>query len=247
MIETLQKELVAKGVLHSSEGEYIIDGKKMSYDDAVRFFLLRSKENKTLLLTLWSELSQILRKPGLGEYSERMCDIFLYALKHLYNLASLFPKLQNNGTTAVLYSALCRDISDFPSHIMKMVISYNLGIEWSHHLIMRDLYVLSLLRKHKALGLGGLRVTTASGSSGPWANLDLPMKERFYGWDEIDDEMTGRTKQRQQQSRYNMGIEDYHSPRVKEGFYWEEVRRFPYSFDDEDENIYPHRNLLWKS
>lgn len=246
MIDLLEKELRIRGITPLEGGKFRIDDAEMLAPQAIRFFTDKANKNKSLLLGLWQELSSILSHPSVGAGDQNSQRLFIPALESLHHLASYFDTLHDQGIVDAIYAALCRDIATFSGRFMMRVVEYRLGIEWTHHLIMRDLYLSAVLRRYLKL-FPQVGVTTASGVGGPWSNLDLPMQERVFEWDDIAEEMEGRTKDRQSQPRYYMGLEDYHSPRVKEGFYWEEHRRFPYDFNDEDNNPYPHRNLLWKS
>lgn len=247
MRNIIEKELIIKGVIPLDRGTFQIDSRDMSLVDALAFFKESITSNKKLLLVLWQELQEIIKLPtGGGNVDEYLVRLFLPAIDSLYRLSLCFDKLHNNGVVADLYNILCMDSASISSRFMIKIFEYKLGIEWLHHLILKELYIISLLKEYKKQMLLPKEII-ATGTGGPWANLDHPMDERVYEWDDIDEEITGRMKDRQNQPRYHLGLENYNSPRINEGFYWEEVRRFPYDFDDEDDNPYPHRNLLWKS
>jgi len=79
-----------------------------------------------------------------------------------------------------------------------------------------------------------------SGVSGPWANLDVPMFERVFEYDEGDDWLKDREKAISDQPRYNPEYDSY-------GFYLKflEPRNVPYDWAKRyEEGSYPMRNIL---
>lgn len=131
----------------------------------------------------------------------------------------------------------------------KNIILYKMISRWLDYLIKRDLYIYQLVINtiNKSM-LETDHEKVARGIQGPWGNLDLPMQERVFKWDDVSEETYGRRADIQKQRRYVMGLEDYHSPNVKVGYYFRELRNEPYLFSDSDtESPYPHRNLLWSS
>ncbi len=131
----------------------------------------------------------------------------------------------------------------------KNMILYKMLSRWLDYLIKKDLYIYQLIISTINKSMHDIdHEKTARGIQGPWGNLDLPMQERVFKWDDVSEETYGRRADIQKQRRYVMGLEDYHSPNVKVGYYWRELRNEPYLFSDADtESPYPHRNLLWSS
>jgi hypothetical protein len=74
-----------------------------------------------------------------------------------------------------------------------------------------------------------MKIRKTAQISGPWANLDLPMKERVWEWDSDGESeyFENRTKARREQTRYNPEYD-------KQGFFyvWQDFTRDPYSFED---------------
>lgn len=92
-------------------------------------------------------------------------------------------------------------------------------------------------------------VTQGSGQGsvqGAFSNLDLPMAERWYLWNDVSDEVEGRRDSIRSSRRYQMGLEDADPLSVKEGFYWRELRNEPYKFDVlYPDSPYPYRSAIW--
>jgi hypothetical protein len=128
---------------------------------------------------------------------------------------------------------------------MNDVIDIRMAIEWVNHAILRDIYIASLVSAYLIMGRQG-KNTLSYGVDGFYSRLDLPMPERVFSFDEIEEDLRGRSRDLKSQRRYQAGLEGYHYPYVNEGFYWRELRNEPYSFDDTDNNPYPHRNTLWR-
>jgi len=99
---------------------------------------------------------------------------------------------------------------------------------------MTELYRLKLIGRY-------LSLVKSAQTSGPWANLDLPIKERVWEWDEGEEEyFANREESRKAQTRYNPSY-------TKDGYYliWPEPRRDPYRFTDMlEEDPVPHRSLM---
>lgn len=83
------------------------------------------------------------------------------------------------------------------------------------------------------------------GIEGPFAHLDLPMEERVFKWEDVEEETTLRQRDKQLQKRYTMG-HDNEPEAFREGFYFRELRNEPYLFEDAaTESPYPYRSVLW--
>jgi hypothetical protein len=246
MLDLLEREIRFHDITPLSGERYRFNEKDLSYDDIISLLKNRAEQNKTLLLSLWMEIKSIAQEKSFGHAEEYTVRLFLPAVESLYRMALSFTSLFKRGVVGSLYAVMCKDSADLSSRFMRKFIEYRLGIEWTHHLIMKDNYICAVLADYKKQKSASL-MPVARGTPGPWSNLDLPYGERVYPWSQVEDELTSRTKQREAQPRYTMGLESYNNPRVGEGFVWEEVRRYPYDFDSEEDNIYPHRNLLWKS
>lgn len=246
MIDLLEKELMAQGIRPTDGGRCICRGQTLSLAQCEKNLLAALKENKRILLRLWVELSENIGTLGSGESSAMYLSMFVPALQSLYSLASMFPQLQNNGVVSALKKSLSADSNSFSRLVMHKVIEFRLAIDWMHHLVRKDLYLVYLIRSYTSAMKN--RSVVARGVAGPWSNVDLPMQERVFEWKDIEEEVAGREQDKRNQPRYRMGLEnygtgDYATP--NEGFYWRELRNDPYSFDDDSSNPYPHRNLLW--
>ena len=90
-----------------------------------------------------------------------------------------------------LKSALNTDSIDFSKDIILSVPDYKLCLDWT----IRKNCILSYIRKLLRFVLSGQVFTsrdvvkTARGVAGPWSNLDLPMLERAFEWNDISDEV----------------------------------------------------------
>lgn len=252
-MKDLDLEIYLHNIHPSQDGCYVFEQKKMKSEDLISFLKNRIKNNKSTILKIWNEINDYIVSYNIAykdklfdsNIEEKYINVFINSLKGLYSLCINFNKLHSFGLVSNLYSCINKDIVYFSSSFVLKIIDYKIVIEWLHHLILRDIYIIDLIKKNSHIS----NVKTARGTSGPWSNLDLPMKERVYEWDDdgIEEEISGRTQQRKKQERYWAGLEDYNSPRIRDGFVWREIRNDPYLFDDEDENTYPHRNVLWSS
>jgi len=226
----------------------------------IKILTKQISKNNTLLDSLWSELSDLLNIKNEMEVSAgvdvRLVNLFINSLKDLDSLARLLCVACQNVKTHLiqigffksLKSALNTDYIDFAKDVICSVPDYKMCIDWAIRKNSSLAYVRSLLR----FVLSGQVFTntevvkTARGVSGPWSNLDLPMLERVFEWEDIEDEVKGRQKDKQHQRRYRKGFENYNAPGVGEGHYWRELRNEPYSWYSQEDNPYPHRNVLFQ-
>lgn len=249
MLDILEKELAIHHIRLRGRNACDCKGDRISVLSCIKMHDQSAQENKKILLKLWSELCSLLEKESQTEANscEELSPIFTHSIKGLYKLASKFSFLRDNGTVVCLKESIDRDISSFSGLIMGKVIDYKLSIEWVHHLVRSDLYICALMKKYR-MAVRHKSVVVARGVQGPWSHLDLPMLERWFEWEDVEEETSGRGQDKRHQRRYKMPLENYgegdSSP--NEGFYWREIRNEPYAFDDEDETLYPHRNQLWR-
>ncbi len=205
------------------------------------------KEQKKILLSLWNEVIYVLSKQSQGTeiLDERMVNLFIFSLKDMIKYLLCFENSERSKYYKVVSSSLNRDINSFDKNQVDVIPDYKIAIDWVSRVISRLLYVANLLA---FASMGPKRVAkydikTAKGISGPMAHLDLPLEERMFPF---GDEVQQREKGKQQQRRYQKGLEEYNGDkRVAEGHYWRELRNEPFSwFDRETEDPYPSRNLL---
>lgn len=244
-LELVKTELAMYGILLRPDGDCTVvrNGERQETNvlQEVRRLSSEIKENQRLYDELWSEVVSLLttRPAAISAGGEITSCIFTESIKRLYRIAHKKGLVQEK---ILLKEHLRRDVNSFSENYMSNVIDYKIGLEWLDHVIGADKYRLRLLSAYLRLKNNPKTVTALAG---PWSNLDLPMEERV--WDYVDEQESteGREKDKQDQQRYKLP-DTYNDPyEIEEGFYYREIRNEPYSFDDEDNNTYPHRNLLW--
>ena len=216
----------------------------------IRMLRKSISNHKRILASLWDNACEVLEEEYEIEeqfHDENMKKLFIFTLKDMSKFLLIFEELQGSYISRAVESALSRDINSFSSEQISELIDYKISIDWIHRTIQRLYYICSLLA-FASLGknkVSQYNVKTAKGISGPWANLDLPMLERAYPFEQ--EESHGRMKDKEKQRRYRKGLENYNNDgRCGEGHYWRELRNEPYSwYDNDSESPYPHRNLLW--
>jgi len=146
--------------------------------------------------------------------------------------------------------ALNKDIYHFEKDVIKTFPSFKIALDWIHRVICNLFYIRKLLKfaLKGRIETNKLQIKTAKGIQGPWGNLDLPMLERNFAWDDIQSEIRGRDRDIKKQRRYEQGLENYNNDgRVGEGFYWREIRNEPFAWADRGaESPYPSRSLLMR-
>lgn len=194
------------------------------------------KELKTYLYSKWEDLKHlilVILENTTGNQSSLNNIIFLNGARKLFYLSKRFPELK--GIHSLIKELMNTDVSEtHPNLINKFNIKY-FEIKTIHQLILNEIYKSKLISRMSQL-------QKEAQISGPWANVDLPMKERVWEWDADGDEeyFADRTKSRKQQPRYNPETN-------KQGFYfvWQDLNLSPYSFEDRDhESPYKGNNYL---
>ena len=215
----------------------------------LRQFKGEIKKQKKLFSSLWKEVVSLLMPENVNDevlYDDNMKNLFIFSLKDLYKFILCFEDLDGSELSEKISSFLNRDINSFTKEQIQKLPDYKISIDWVHRLINRLIYICKLLAVAATgrINVSQYTVKTARGISGPWSNLDLPMEERVYPFEE--EEQRGRGKDKEYQRRYRKNLETYNSSGfVGEGHYWRELRNEPYSwYDRRDESPYPMRELL---
>lgn len=180
---------------------------------------------------------------------KRIEDLFIFSVKDLSILLLCFDCQESKEISSSLNMALNRDIKSFSKEQIYKFPDYKISIDWLYRRIRRLYYIkklltFSLMGKDK---ISKYNIKMASGLSGPWANLDLPMQERCFSWDDTEFNKD-TTKQKQKQQRYRKGFEEYNGDgRVAEGHYFSDPRNEPFSWNDrKNSSPYPSRNMLMR-
>ena len=205
------------------------------------------KELKKILTMMWDEVVSLLSEQNnqVEISDERMINLFVFSLKDMVKYLLCFDGMERSKYYQTVSFALSRDINSFGRKQIYSIPDYKISIDWVSRMINRFLYVSKLLA---FASMGRKRISkyemkTATGISGPWAHLDLPMEERVFPF---DDDFQQREKGRRGQRRYRKGLENYNNDgRVGEGHYWRELRNEPFSWADRGtEDPYPSRSML---
>jgi len=254
----LNKELAFHGFKLQGAGQcefHTEDGNTQVADIGYVYNMLQKElaENAKLFSSTWEEVANMLYeyRPDNMATDERSSNLFIFAVKDLIKLLDCFEGTDDSRLYKIIQYALERDINSFNREQIKRIPDYKIALDWLHRLISKIMYVQRLLQfamqGEKAVSQREVKMAqTAAGISGPWANLDLPVPERVWAWDEEDENFRGEDRNKRKQRRYNKGLANYNNDgRVGEGHYWRELRNEPYAWDNrESDGIYPGRNVL---
>jgi hypothetical protein len=238
----VKSELAMYGILLDGQQCVVVeDGqeKKFSASDYYQRLVERVKIHKSLAKELWGDLMRVLSSPppAINAGSSRTGRMFTETVKHLYAIASRSRRHEQH----YLKKLLGRDINAFSETFMSKAVDLKVGLDWVVHLARADEYRMKLMR---ALAKINHQEKEAS-VSGPWANLDLPSAERVWSYEDERENLEDEDQEKQKQLRYQIP-DSYNDPyEFEEGFYYRELRNEPYAWDDEENNPYPHRDLLW--
>jgi len=216
-----------------SVGDVFVDAKNI--EDVCKQIQEGITELKGILWEEWQDLFNLAILIQQNESSNTgSLDnlVFLNSVKNIYLLSMLFS--QTSNISKVLLNLFNVDIIDINEHIISKFNQQCLTIELIHYLIMREQYRIKLINS-------SVKMFHHAQVSGPWANLDLTIKERVFEWSEDDDNYFGnREKSRKEQTRYN-------SENFQQGFFyvWQDLTRDPYLFEGtQSDSPYKSRHLI---
>jgi hypothetical protein len=249
MDNVFSKELSHFGISILSEDKLLLinSNKDISVDDFCNLLKHRHEALTDVHEKIISELKEVVNS-SIRDTKKFLTRSSLSAIKYFLKEASSI-----NGYDVSFQKRLLSILNgcgfSFSIFSRKQIILYRMTLRWLNYLSKRDLYTYHLIESairnsrceenHEKL---------ARGIQGPWGNLDLPMQERVFKWDDVSEETYGRRADIQKQRRYVMGLEDLNSPNAKVGYYYRELRNEPYLFSDSaEESPYPFRSTLWES
>jgi len=261
--DLLRKELSIYDIELRDDGTCfcVLDGKRRHFtiDKKIQVIKEELKDNCLLFKDILKEISEILSLNNTQiklAIDIKISKLFAKSIEDMLKLASFlkyesvfFSNILNESKViSFLEIAITKDIYDFPYSSICSIPDYKIALDW---IVRRNnilIYLIRLLKfsKTEEVKTESTTVKMARGISGPWANLDLPMQERVWEWDDIEEEMRGRDRDIRKQRRYRQGFENYNnSPSVGEGYFWREIRNEPFSwYDRASEDPYPHRSVL---
>jgi hypothetical protein len=237
--DILKKELAIHGVRLLNEEQCEVftgDGSKIQMPlwQLLVQINRQIKANKDLLFDVWHKAADLLIDLDRAIADDGMVKLFVAAIKDLARFGSIFYQIHQSEVYDIIEEALDRDANTFSRKAIIQIPEMRITIDYVHRLISRQRYMTDLL-KFALTGEGNVSNTlikSAAGVQGPWSNLDVPIRERYFPWAEIDEEVRGRDAEIRGQSRYKMGLMHYQDDEFGEGFYWKEEKNRPYSWED---------------
>jgi hypothetical protein len=224
--------------------------KRYTYEKAYDMLSEEALENTEVLRLLWTEISSLLVANSLQDHAHDPKEIrlFISSLKDLAKFIDMFNPEESGLQLSTIKQALDTDIIRFSPEAISKIIDCKISLDWTHRVVSKILYVRRLIRfaSQGRMDVNQTKIVLARGISGPWANLDLPIRERVWEWWEEDENLRNRDKDTRMQRRYRKGHENYNNDgRVGEGHYWRELRNEPYSwYSSQNDSPYPMRSVL---
>jgi hypothetical protein len=239
--------------------EYIYNGKTIKTDIKTKIKLLKKQFNDNLEIfkELMLKVSIIINNCETNFVKESPIDeknikLFISSIKETYSLLCfitensniLYKFSQENNILEKIRKCLNEDYLKFSKETILVLPDIKISLDWIFRRNNKLAYISSLLNiiiKYNKKRISQIIIKEAKGTGGPWSNLDLPMLERCFAWDDIEEEVRGRDKDLRNQRRYKMGLENYNKAEVGEGYYWREMRNEPYSwYNSAEDSPYPH-------
>jgi hypothetical protein len=253
IFSTISQELGSYGikVIDHNTCSFEHDGKRYKSKIQTKIFLLRKKyiENEKVLKELLEKSSQLLSnfqdyKITNEPVDQKSISLFIHTVKDLNKLVHLKMSVNPNFIDVCHFDnikkALCRDYKSFPKDVITALPDYKIAIDFIYRRNCALFYIARLLKVIEKNKFDNFIIKEAKGIQGPWSNLDLPMLERVFEWDDIEEEVRGRDKDIRKQRRYEQGLEEYNTDKFQEGHYLREMRNEPYSWANRfTESPYP--------
>ena len=248
----LLKELLYHGVDIDGDS-FKISGKKVNPKKYTFIIKSRINENKKILSEITDELVAFLNseKDGLKTaIDSRIKSVFIESVKDLDLIFQIYIDgflCKNKEVIFLINNIKNSDINSYSKEFCVNFINYKLSI--IH--ILKTIFELCYVRRLIDLYFKGEHwvdkfVKTARGAGGPFVNLDLPMKERYYAWSEIEEDVKERTRELQTQQRYKGGLDNYNDTKFQPGHFYNDYRNQAYSwYKRKEEGIYPGRWSLY--
>ena len=221
-----------KGQYEIAVGDEVIHCKTL--DECVEHLISAIDELKKHVWEDWQDLKQLadlIVHNDAGNSGDVDNLLYINNVKRSYLFSNRFHELSD--VTASVEQLFDIDAADIHQSLIKRFNKKFLIIKMLHHLIMNDIYRVNLIHQYK-------RLTKRAQISGMWANLDLPMRERVWPYEEDEEYFAARQKARREQARYNPETNKF-------GFYyvWQDLTRDPYRFDQMKTDLpYKSRHLL---
>ena len=213
-------------------------GKKLNINTKKLIKLIDRKilHNKKAFIEIWDNLSSDIACFDINYSSIEEQRKFIYFLKELYKFADLFDMLRKNKVLYTIKSCFDRDINSFSREIIENIQAYKISLDFTFDYIDTSRYINKLLKfsmlNNEEKNNIKLAQQGSYGVQGPYSNLDISMRERVFPWQEIDEEVRGRSKDIRNQQRYKLGLENYNNGKFGKGFVWREENKSPYLWSE---------------
>lgn len=253
-LKALKAELIYYGYIVNNGQVTFVDG---SISEPMSLFVSRlsslQEEQIELLKEAWKKVETHFKALA-GGISIHGLRVLQKAAIRLFRKSNTF--VLKDKSVSIHLKKLCSLAADRMSHATAeqgaVVISV---IELHEYNIKKIGYLKYLIKQYEDLSKNSnIKIATDvalnSSVQGPYSNLDLPVEERVFTWNDISEEVQGRQDLKQKQRRYRMGLEDNAPSDTKVGFYWRELRNEPYLMpagteEAGYESSYPYRANLW--
>ena len=246
-LDLIKKELKLYGIhIIDRESCVFIDNDKKykaKIETIINYFKNRCKKNSNLINELLLDLCNQQKLGNIKYIDENTYKIFIESAKELYKFVSLLSDntshrdfIVKNDILKKIRSFLDVDCKCFNKDFVFLLISTKVTLDWIFRKNSKLIYVGRLVNIIRTSKENKLRIVEAAGVAGPWSNLDLPMQERMFSWDDIAEDVESRGVDKKNQQRYRAGLENYNrTDKFGEGYYFREMKNEPYLWSDRKE------------
>ena len=245
--DLLVKELDRYGVkiLNNAECSFSVQERKFKSRIVTKIYAFKKDHtnNTKIIQQLLLEVVELLNSDDAGSnsvISPKIVNISIDSLYGIWDFVKLltFSKeyevfLKKHSIREIIRKTFDKDYSCFSYDVLNCVSNYRIALDWTYRQNRKIEYMASLLDLFLNNKMDKIVIKEAKGIQGPWGNLDLPMQERVFSWDEVAGETYGRDKDKRNQQRYKMGYDTYNKTgKVGEGYYWREIKNEPFAWKD---------------
>lgn len=244
------KELLVRGFSYSNGNIVALHNNRIfGYSDFMSEIISSEETYKKNIKECWDEIFKTSNdKLYYGESNSITMRIVTSVFNKIQRrLSSGFYGKNHNVIYEGVMSIFSNNSIGYFNDIKIRVIIQNFSSILKYEISLVNIFIIKKLIKivHEKSSQSIEKLSYTQGISGPFANLDLPMQERVFKWEDVEEETTLRQRDKQLQKRYTMGHDD-EPEGFREGFYFREIRNEPYLFEDAaTESPYPYRSVLW--
>lgn len=242
----LQNEFLFYNVVLDNDLNIIFNGKKYQIKTFVDYIDSQVQDLAERMRFLSREMVDTMMSPyeKCITFDRTFMSVYVKSVRSLMKFLHKFDPLDETEVKKCFMKIASLDPYRFSKTQVSYFIDCKILFDISWLLIQKYLY-LDKLSKVAGKGKSFINSTfiaktsDSRGLGGPFGNVDLPIQERVFTWDQIDEEMRGMSRDVRSHPKFRMALENNKDSIPSEGFVWKERNSEPFSwYDRETEDPY---------